>query len=353
MANISTKPLLVGEFSVEVAMAGPGAFFLQAHDSGESSGLSVVSIESYDSTGTPYPALRCYEDNVFMFKGSTLQQASDSFDFGTIGADAEIPVMFWNSSSHLVQLDSVNSVGDGSEAVEFVPAIAPHLFKPGECLNSVLRVASEGSSPSVNAILILDFAEASNVNDLTLAVKALRLALFNFIPDFAEPASITWSTDTNIIRKQDGSEQRINIQKDFAKEFAFKFTTLNRKESVRLKAFLHQFGGKMFGAPYWIDAQPVSASAGDSVFSIVPGFCDFTPFSLFAIIDKKGGDFELLSIQETSSDSITSSQQCARNHPDAMLVPVHLAVFSEDSLQIDEFTSENISTTLSFDTFVN
>lgn len=353
MAYSLRVPMCVGEFSVEVDSPTVGVYFTAVANYGNSDGEHLVNISKSDSTGNKVQYMRDLDANFFVYSSSQYLRAPASYNFGTISGDTEVPFLVWNSSSHDVQLNAVSVSGTSAESVLFNPLLATKLYKPGESKYTTMSISGDGSEPSISATVFFDFDASSGVRDWSFTVSALRIALFAVQPDFSESAKITLSTATNIIRKLDGSEQRINVQQGLARSYTFKFTTRSRKDSAKLKAFLHKNAGKQFAAPYWIDAQQISSSAGDTTFNFAtPGFVDFSKYTLFAIIDSVG-NYELMQVAGYTSDSVSSVQQCVRDYTNAVLVPVEICYLNESTYKVTEFTSENLSATLTFDTFVN
>lgn len=353
MAYSLRVPICVGDFSVEIDSPSVGVYFTSTANYGSSDGEKLVSVSKSDSSGNKVQYMRDFDDNFFVYSGSQYLRAPSSYNFGTISGDTEVPFLVWNSSSHDVQLNAMTVTGTSAESVSFNPALATKLYKSGESKYTTMLISGDGSEPSISAAVAFDFDVSSGVRDWSFTVSALRIALFAFQPDFSESAKITLSTATNIIKKLDGSEQRINLQQGIARSYTFKFTTRSRKDSSRLKAFLHKNAGKQFAAPYWIDAQQISATAGDTTFNFAtPGFVDFSKYTLFAIIDSVG-NYELMQVAGYTSDSVSSVQQCVRNYTNAVLVPCEICYLDEGSYKVTEFTSENLSATLTFDTFVN
>lgn len=353
MATLLNSPVFVGEFSVEIDAPEIGVYFSAIVATGTGNGEQAVSVVASDSAGQSVNYMRDLEDNFFVYSGSSYTRAPGEFNLGTISGDSETPILVWNSSSHSVQLDSVSASGTGADSITLSPSLAPKLYKAGECKYSALAVSADGPDPTINASLLFNFAAASNVNDITFQVSALRIALFAFRPDFSESAKLTFETSTNVIRKLNGSEQRINTLQGFAKSYTFKTTTLTRKDSARLKAFLHKHAGKKFAVPYWIDSQPIQCSAGTSTFNFgTQNFTDFSQYQMFALIDAHG-NFELMTVQGFTSDSVSSVQQCVREYGrGSELVPVEIVQLSDDSYKLTEFTTEHASVSLTFDTFI-
>lgn len=353
MATLLNNPLLVGEFSVEIDAPEIGVYFSAVVASGVGNGEQAVSVVADDTIGQTVNYMKDLEDNFFVYSGSAYTRAPSEFNLGTISGDSETPIMVWNSSSHSVQLDSISATGVGSDSITVYPSLAPKLYKTGECKYSALHVSADGQDPAIEATLTFNFSDDSNVQDVQFQVSALRIALFAFRPDFSESAKLTFETSTNVIRKLNGSEQRINTLQGFAKSYTFKTTTLTRKDSARLKAFLHKHAGKKFAVPYWIDSQPIQCSAGTSTFNFgTQNFTDFSQYQMFALIDA-AGNFELMTVQGFTSDSVSSVQQCVREYGrGSELVPVEIVQLSEDNYKLTEFTTEHASVSLTFDTFI-
>lgn len=159
-----------------------------------------------------------------------------------------------------------------------------------------------------------------------LAVTGARVIGFAFRPNWREPVieRLIWLTD--VIRRRDGSEQRVKLRSIPRREFEY-LITLTDASAARLDAAVWGWQARVFAVPIWTDPSVLAAElpAGSSSVPVTTDLRDYAAGSLAALV-RDEYDHEIVEVQAVASGSITLARPTAQTWPAGThLYPARLA----------------------------
>ena len=201
------------------------------------------------------------------------------------------------------------------------PVAAPTTFGGLESRLYTLSISLEGP-PTIDARYTFTFAGQAPV----LSVTGARVIGLAFRPNWREPLieRLIWLTD--VIRRRDGSEQRIKLRSIPRREFEF-LVTLTDASAARLDAAVWGWQARVFALPIWTDPTVLAAPlpAGSSSVPVTTALRDYAAGSLAALVQDEYAH-EIVEVQAVASGSITLARPTAQAWPaGARLYPARLA----------------------------
>lgn len=239
---------------------------------------------------------------------------------GNLVQAQERTVEVWNAWLVPKRLASVAGVGtDGLTLTE--PVAAPTTFGGLESRLYTLSVSLSGP-PTIDASYTFTFAGQAPV----LAVTGARVIGFAFRPNWREPLieRLVWLTD--VIRRRDGSEQRISLRSIPRREFEYR-VTLTDAAAARLDAAVWGWQARVFALPIWTDPSTLAAAlpAGSSSVPVDTALRDYAAGTLAALV-RDDYTHEIVEVQEVAGGSITLARPTAQAWPAGThLYPARLA----------------------------
>lgn len=152
-------------------------------------------------------------------------------------------------------------------------------------------------------------------------------ALWQFPPNWLEPVteSLEWSTD--VLRHEDGSEQRLALRGAPRVEYGFSVDVHGAARRL-LENRLHDAGGSEWVLPIFPDGQPltVDADAGDTTVGATTDMRDFEVDGLAVLMSEDGTSAEAFEVDSFDGSSVTFKAALAADWPaGSWLYPARLA----------------------------
>lgn len=190
------------------------------------------------------------------------------------------------------------------------PSALPILFTPWLSQNFELQISTDGP-PTIAAAYTFEFDAYEVVNDYPMSIIGRRV-----IPWFAPP---NWQSTvieriefrTDILRKFDGSEQRIALRADGAHwSWEFRWNAGGRGMRV-LENMLYQWAGRVWAVPIFPQGQALQASLapGDFVIAVDTPDTDYHADGLAFLHDINVPEvFEAVEIESLDATTITAKR---------------------------------------------
>ena len=243
---------------------------------------------------------------------------------GNLVSEQQRTIEVWNAWLVPQRLASVVGVGtDGLTLTE--PVAAPTTFGALESRLYTLSISLTGP-PTIDAGYTFDFAGAGQAP--VLAVTGARVIGLVFRPNWRPGAPLierlVWLTD--VIRRRDGSEQRIGLRSIPRREFEY-LVTLTDASAARLDAAVWGWQARVFAVPIWTDPAVLAAElpAGSSSVPVSTALRDYAAGTLAALV-QDDYDHEIVEVQAVTGGSITLARPTTQTWPAGThLYPARLA----------------------------
>ncbi len=239
---------------------------------------------------------------------------------GNLVQAQERTIEVWNAWHIPQRLSALDGVGtDGLVLTE--PAAAPTTFGGLESRLYTLSISLTGP-PVIDAHYTFTFPGQSP----ELVVTGARVLGLAFRPNWREPVveRLIWLTD--VIRRRDGSEQRISLRSIPRREFEY-LVTLTDVSAARLDAAAWGWQARVFALPIWTDPTVLDAAlpAGSTSIPVDTALRDYAAGSLAALVQDEY-DHEIVEVLEVAGGSITLARPTAQDRPAGThLYPARLA----------------------------
>lgn len=205
----------------------------------------------------------------------------------------------------------------------------PATMYPHEDYGATLIVTTSGPA-SVDSTLEFEFDGGSTV--VVVPITLDRLVLFPVKPELPYQETLAFLTD--IIRSDDGSEQRIALRKNPRQLFRWNVALdTGTFDQSRVNMLMFDWQGRVWGIPVWHEATllSASASAGATTFNVdSTANADFRVGGLF-LIYTDSGTFDVLEVSALTATTITSSSASANAYAaNAEVVPLRTGVMESN-----------------------
>lgn len=226
----------------------------------------------------------------------------------------------WNAWQVPKRLASVAGVGtEGLTLTE--PVAAPTTFGALESRLYTLSISLTGP-PTIDAGYTFTFAGQAP----ELVVTGARVIGFAFRPNWRDPVveRLIWLTD--VIRRRDGSEQRISLRSIPRREFEYR-VTLTSAAAARMDAAVWGWQARVFAVPIWTDPAVLAAAlpAGSISVPVDTALRDYAAGSLAALV-QDDYDHEIVEVLSVAGGSITLARPTGQDWPAGThLYPARLA----------------------------
>lgn len=232
-----------------------------------------------------------------------------SKSLGFVLSDTQFDVEVWNAyrtAAH--QLTAVDITGAGELGLTF-PAL-PLTFWPFESFIFLADIPQDGSV-EIDNLAVFTFPGVSGTD---LHVQGSRLAVFSPQIDWSSGFSEHHAYRTSIIRAYSDMEQRMQLRTLSRPGAAYRVLTLTARDSVAMDALIYGRKSRVYGVPWWQDAQPpLSAiSIGDTILAVDTDDRSFEDGGLLMIWSDQQ-TYEALTIDTVSAHEITLRTGTTRN----------------------------------------
>ena len=226
----------------------------------------------------------------------------------------------WNAFFVNKTLSSVTPTNDDGLTLT-QPDAPPTTFGPLESRIYTLSVSLSGP-PTINASYVFAFPAQSP----RLIVTGGRVIGLAFRPNWREPVveRLIWLTD--VIRRRNGSEQRITLRSIPRREFEY-VVTLTGTAAARFDAAVWGWQARVFALPIWTDPTvlTIALGAGSTGVSTPTALRDYAAGSLAALV-VDGYEHEIVEVASVSSGAITLTRPTTQTWPaGTRLYPARLA----------------------------
>jgi hypothetical protein len=215
-------------------------------------------------------------------------------------------VSVWNTFLAQAKiLTSIQITGSGNLIVA-PPASLPLLFGAFQALTFVCTIPQDGDATIQN---VATWQFTPGLAGASLLVTGIRITLFTPDPDWQNDFIEDTEFLTTIMRSYGDNEQRYALRKYPRTAVSYLVRATSQREANTLKALLWGWQTRLFGVPFWPDAQRLSVqlNSGGSVIT-VPSTAN-TKFAVGGIcmIWRDWNTSAALSIQGVSATTITLS----------------------------------------------
>lgn len=191
-------------------------------------------------------------------------------------------------------------------------------------LAQIVRALADGLSSFDTTI---DFTFGSGVGTLFLGVEGNRIVLLTTEFDGGVRETLEWKTD--ILEKQDGTEQRISTRKNPRQLWSTRLF-LTEVQRQRVQAILFGWQGRTISIMAWPEqmtiTQAISADTTDTAQVRSTDYVDLRIGAL-AVVFKEDLTFDVLTVLSKTSTSVTFDQNISNAYAIGdLVIPVRLAV---------------------------
>lgn len=266
-----------------------------------------------------------------------------ALNLGLVITEQTSVVDVWNAGMASVNLTAISGVDEGLSLVG--PDAFPEVFGPIRMAAYTLSVTRDGPS-TIESTITWTF---SAYNNPQLPITGDRVLAWHFAPNWVSPLieRLGWMTD--VLRSDDGSEQRAQLRTAPRLEYSFEFDvdgTLRRL----LENKLHDLGAAYWALPVWPDGSLLTAAvtAGDLTLPVSTTLKDFEVDGLLLLLSPDGLSFEGAQIDAVDPASITLRRPLINSWDTTTLVyPARIARMPEPA-QLRRLTGGYIVGTVSF-----
>ncbi len=181
----------------------------------------------------------------------------------------------------------------------------PHTFVPQSDggLSLELEVSTSGQ-PVVDTTL--DFVFNTVPQTIQVPITLRRVVLFSIQPEMPYTERLQWLTE--VLRRINGSEQRISLRKSPRQSFEWDFILRDGIERAFFHNILFDWQARVFGLPMWKELTRTSSAvlAADTTISVqTTDYADYRVGGLFLIFSDKN-TFDVLEVSSITSNSIVA-----------------------------------------------
>lgn len=223
-----------------------------------------------------------------------------SIDLGYLISEQTVDVDVWNSYLTTKYLTDITGDGDGitvSGSMSF-----PVAFGAIDLLEYQVSVSRDGPS-TIDTSLQWVFLDTPTAAQPVTGTRALA---WPWSADWTQPVteSLGWLTD--VLRSEDGSEQRFKLRTAPRQELSFSFQAYGKARRL-LENSTFNLGAAAWALPVWMDAQRTSASLSIGATSItVPTTnLDYVAGGIGVLIAEDEQTYEAFEILTVASGSLT------------------------------------------------
>ncbi len=227
-----------------------------------------------------------------------------SKDVGFVLSQVQFNVEVWNAYRvPLKTILSADVTGPGGLFLQ-APASYPIPIAPLHARNFTGIVPQDGDPQIKNVAVFVILGEMGA--DLT--VTGIRITVFSPDPDWSDDFRERTEYLTHILATHAGQEQRIQLRKTPRTRVIYRVVTMEKRDSAALEALLWGNQARVYGVPFWPDAQPLLAnvSPGATVVQVTTTYRKFAAGGLL-LLWRDMHTHEALGIQSVAAGSVTLS----------------------------------------------
>lgn len=210
----------------------------------------------------------------------------------------------WNTFRETLKtMTQIQTQGVGGTLIDN-PFGVPLVFGAMASRSFQATVPGDGDAQIMNTVIFV----FTGVTGADLMVTGTRITLFAVDPDWEEPFRERDIYMTEILRAYADEEQRVQLRTTPRGALRFRVLTLEARDTAALHALLWGWGARIYGVPFWPDAQPLLAQVaiGATVISVDTALRKFVAGGLM-MLWRDMHTAEALSIQSVAAMSITLS----------------------------------------------
>jgi hypothetical protein len=207
----------------------------------------------------------------------------------------------WNTFREALKtMTQIQITGGGGTLIDN-PFGTPLAFGGMQSRQFQATVPQDGDAQIQNTVIFV----FTGVSGTDLLVTGVRITVFGPDPDWSEPFRERDEYLTQIMAAYDETEQRVQLRGKPRTVLVFRVVTLERKDTAALEALLWAWQARVFGVPFWPDAQPLLANVniGDTVVQVDTSNRKFEAGGLMALW-RDMHTHEALSIQSVGPSSM-------------------------------------------------
>jgi hypothetical protein len=207
----------------------------------------------------------------------------------------------WNTFREALKtMTQIQITGGGGTLIDN-PFGVPLVFGGMQSRQFQATVPQDGDAQIQNVVIFV----FTGVSGTDLLVTGTRITVFGPDPDWSEPFRERDEYLTQIMAAYNETEQRVQLRGKPRTVLVFRVVTLERKDTAALEALLWAWQARVFGVPFWPDAQPLLANVniGDTVVQVDTSNRKFDAGGLMALW-RDMHTHEALSIQSVGPSSV-------------------------------------------------
>lgn len=196
-----------------------------------------------------------------------------TIDLGFVLSATAFDIDVWNThASTLASLTAVQVSGEGNVTVAD-PYGVPLGFGPFQSRSYRATMPTDGDASVANTITF-EFAGETGTD---IQIVGLRISLFAFDPSWDNGFRERTEFATAILKSYGDNEQRVQLRTVPRTRLLFLVRTMSARETGLLDSLLYGWQARIYGVPFWPDAQPLGANvaAGDSVLAVDTNYRKF------------------------------------------------------------------------------
>lgn len=243
----------------------------------------------------------------------------------------------------------VNNVGPGV-AITNLPSL-PFTIASRASFIANVQVLTAGP-PAISGTLDFTFG-APTSQTFEVAVTGNRITVFQFRPQTPITEKLGFKTD--IIRPDDGSEQRIKLREAPRQTISFKVRVDDGRSRDAINAILFDWQARVFGVPIWWESRDLGApmAINDTLVIVDTTNADFRADGLVMIFDDNLNQEVLEILSFTSSDiTLKTGVGQAFDAVNTVVLPVRTA-YTKPQLNNTRFAVGPSDFALEFETLDN
>lgn len=227
-----------------------------------------------------------------------------SVALGFVLADVTFTVNVWNTHRVDLQVCIRMDFEDSGNVFVDNPMGWPLKWGPLQARDFSVLVPRDGDAV-INARAIFVFPGEAGTD---LIVTGSRIIVLAVDADWSEPLRERIQYLTDILVAHSGKEQRMALRSTPRTHFSYRALTVSRLESAALEALLWGWQARIFGVPFWPDAQVLTQTvdAGDTVIIVDTATRKYAAGGL-AVLYRSILESEAVTILSVSAHSITTT----------------------------------------------
>jgi hypothetical protein len=207
----------------------------------------------------------------------------------------------WNTFRETLKaMVRIDIAGGGGTLIDN-PFGVPLVFGAMQSRQFQAIVPQDGDAQILNTVVFV----FTGIDGTDLVVTGTRITVFGPDPDWSDPIRERTEYLTEIMAAYNETEQRVQLRSKPRTVLTFRVLTLERKDTAALDALLWGWQARVFGVPFWPDAQPLLANVaiGDTVVQVATTYRKFEAGGLM-MLWRDMHTHEALSIQNVGPSSV-------------------------------------------------